>query len=259
MTSHGEVRLEHHGATAFLTFDRPAARNAMTWRMYEELASHLEHLGTRGDARVVVVRGAGGHFVAGTDIAQFTHFASANDGVEYERRLEEVLARFEALPMPTLGVVEGYAAGAGLVLAAACDLRLCTPDARFGAPIARTVGNTLTTVNLARLVAQLGASRTQALLLTADFMGAAEAHAAGFVLDVVPHEQLATRVVELTTRITELAPITLRVTREAIRRVVAAAAAVDDTDLLTRAYGSRDFAEGVRAFLEKREPHWEGR
>lgn len=258
MTYPGEVRLEHRGAVAWVTIDRPAARNALSWHMYEELDAHLEHLASRRDARVVVVRGEGGHFAAGTDVAHFTQFEADKDGIDYERRLELVIARLESLPMPTLAVVEGFAAGAGLMLAAACDLRLCTPDARFGAPIARTVGNTLSTANVARLVAHLGPGRTNAMLLLADFLDAAEARSAGFVLDVVPHEQLATRVAELTDRIVDLAPVTLRVMKAALRRVVATPA-VDDADLLREAYGSRDFAEGVRAFLDKREPQWEER
>jgi enoyl-CoA hydratase len=258
MSFPGEVRLEHRGAVAEITIDRPAARNALNWHMYDELDAHLVHLESLQDARVVVVRGAGGHFAAGTDVAHFAHFASGDHGVAYEQRLETVIARLERLPIPTLTVVEGYAAGAGLLLATACDLRLCTPDARFGAPIARTVGNTLSSANLARLVAHLGPARTKAMLLLADFLDADQARAAGFVLDVVPHEQLATRLAELTDRIADLAPVALHAMKAAIGRVLATAA-IDDADLVREAYGSRDFAEGVRAFLDKREPHWEGR
>jgi enoyl-CoA hydratase/carnithine racemase len=252
------------GAAAFLTFDRPAARNAMTWAMYEQLARAVEELEARRDVvRVVVLRGAGASFVSGTDIAQFTEFRSGDDGLAYERRLEAIVARLEALPLPTIAAIEGHAAGAGLILATVCDIRICTPSARFGVPIARTVGNSLTVANHARLVSQLGASRTKALLMTAGFMTAGEASAAGFVLEVVPDERWTARVDELAATVAALAPITLRATKRAVAAVqttVLAAPTRDvDEEIIRDAYASRDFREGVTAFLEKRAPRWEGR
>jgi enoyl-CoA hydratase/carnithine racemase len=158
--------------------------------------------------------------------------------------------------VPTLAVVEGYAAGAGLMLAAACDLRVCSPDARFGVPIARTVGNALSLANHARLVAQLGPSRVKALLFLADFLSADQALEAGFALEVVPHVALDARVDELCARIASHAPITLRVSKVAIRRVLTAELS-DADDAIRDAYRSRDFREGVAAFLAKRSPRWE--
>ena len=254
----GAVRFERRGAAAFLTFDRPASRNAMTWSMYEELDRSVERLREEDGLRVAVLRGAGGSFVAGTDIGQFIDFGSAEDGVAYERRLESVLERLESVPVPTLAVVERYAVGGGLAIAAACDLRICTPDARFGMPIAKTVGNCLSVANHARLLAHLGPSRVKALLFLAEMLDAREARASGFVLEVVEPAALDARVAELCERIAAHAPVTLQVTKEAIRRVGAAMGS-DGDDLIRRAYGSRDFREGVNAFLEKRRPRWEGR
>jgi enoyl-CoA hydratase/carnithine racemase len=250
------VRFERRGDAGFITFDRPAARNAMTWTMYEQFAAALERVAAEARLRVVVLRGAAGSFVAGTDIAQFTDFTSTDDGLAYERRIDDVLADLETLPVPTLAVVEGYAAGAGLMLAAACDLRVCSPDARFGVPIARTVGNALSLANHARLVAQLGPSRVKALLFLADFLSADQALEAGFALEVVPHVALDARVDELCARIASHAPITLRVSKVAIRRVLTAELS-DADDAIREAYRSRDFREGVAAFLEKRSPRWE--
>lgn len=258
MSDTGTVHVEHNGAIATVTFDRPVARNAMTWAMYEALDAALDRLAADRALRVVVFRGAGGHFVAGTDIAQFVDFKSGDDGVRYEQRLEAVIAKLESLPAATIAAVDGFAVGGGLAIAAACDLRIATPNARFGVPIARTVGNCLSMANYARLVANLGASRTKSLLLTADFIAANEALALGFVLDVVEPDRFDAEVESLAMRITTYAPITLQVTREAVRRIVGRSIA-DGDDLVRRAYDSTDFREGVAAFIEKRPPRWEGR
>lgn len=256
----GTVHLDRRGPVAQVIFDRPAARNAMTLAMYGRLRDHLEGLAGDDSLRVVVLRGAGGAFVAGTNIAHFTDFTSADDGIAYERTMEEVIRALETLPIPTLAVVEGAAVGGGLILAAACDLRISTPDARFGMPIARTVGHGLSVANHARLVAHLGPGRAKAMVLLAELLGAREAHVAGFVHEVVDPAALDERVEELCGRIASHAPLTLRVTKEAVDRVLARARPdEDDADLLRRVYGSRDFRTGVQAFLSKTRPEWEGR
>jgi enoyl-CoA hydratase/carnithine racemase len=169
----------------------------------------------------------------------------------------------EALPIPTLAVVEGAAVGGGLILAAACDVRVCTPDARFGMPIARTVGHGLSVANHARLVAHLGPGRTKAMVFLAELLGADDARAAGFVHEVVGHGTLDDEVDALCRRIASHAPLTLRVTKEAVHRVMARAHPDDDdAELLRRVYGSHDFRAGVEAFLDKSKrgrTEWEGR
>lgn len=254
----GQVRCARQGATAVITFDRPAARNAMTWAMYEQLGAALDAIDADPEVRVAVLRGAGGCFVAGTDIAQFADFTTGEDGIAYERRLDAILARLERLTVPTLAVIEGYAVGGGLAIASACDARLCTADARFAMPIARTVGNCLSMANYARLVMHLGPSRVMQLLLTAEPMLAPEALARAFVMELVAPEQLEARLEGRCAQFAAMAPVTLRVSREAIRRIVAAVAAEGD-DLIAQAYGSHDFHEGVAAFLARRAPRWEGR
>jgi enoyl-CoA hydratase/carnithine racemase len=256
--SDGVVRLEQHGAVATITFDRPTARNAMTWAMYQQLDEALGRIDANRDVRVVVLRGAGGHFVAGTDIAQFREFTSGDDGIAYEARLETIVSKLEQMHAATIAAVEGFVVGAGLVLAAACDLRVATPSARFGVPIARTVGNALSMINYARLVALLGASRTKAMLFTTDFFPAEEARAIGFVASLVEQSALDSELDALCARISTYSPITIQCTKEAVRRIVSAPLANGD-DLVRRAYGSNDFHEGVAAFVEKRTPKWEGR
>ena len=254
----GAVRLERHDAVATITLDRPSARNALTWAMYEELDKALDRVGAEPEVRVVVLRGAGGNFAAGTDISQFQAFASGDDGVDYERRLERVLTKLESVPATTIAAVEGYAAGGGLALATACDLRVASPNAQFGVPIARTIGNCLSMSNCARLVASLGAARTKTMLLTAEFMSADDARSIGFVMRILEPHAFARELEMLCARLVSHAPLTLQVTREAVRRIVSQSAAEGD-DLLRRVYGSHDFREGVAAFVEKRKPRWEGR
>jgi enoyl-CoA hydratase len=257
--SDGEVHLIRDGAIARITFDRPAARNAMTWHMYERLAEICEQLASARDVRVAVFRGAGGKaFIAGTDIAQFLEFKSGEDGIAYENKMERYLSLLEALPMPTLAVVEGWAIGGGLAIAAACDLRIATPDARFGVPIARTLGNCLSVTNYARLVAALGASRAKRVLLLAENLTADEALAGGFLSAIVEPAQLDQRVGELCERLQGHAPVTMRVTKEAIRRLLHAGLP-DGDDLVRACYGSEDFRAGVRAFVEKKTPAWTGK
>jgi enoyl-CoA hydratase/carnithine racemase len=248
----GAVRLEVQGDVARITFDNVASRNAMTPGMYAELDGALGQL-EREDSRVrvVVLRGAGNTFVSGTDISWFTSFESGEDGVRYEAALESTVARLEALPIPTIALVEGSAAGAGLILAAVCDLRVCTPEARFGMPIARTVGNCLSIANCVRLVSAMGASRVKHMILTAFMMPASDAHGCGFVSAVVDTAGIEQHVAELCARLAGNSAVTMAVTKEALRRL-AHAVLPDDEDLLMRAYGSAEFRERVAAWIARR-------
>jgi enoyl-CoA hydratase/carnithine racemase len=257
--SDGEVRTERRGDVVHVTFDRPAARNAMTWQMYEQLAEVCTGLRADTGVRAVVFRGAGGKsFIAGTDIAQFKAFKSGEDGVAYEEKMERYLSGIEALPMPTLCVVEGFAIGGGLAIAACCDLRIATPGSRFGIPIARTLGNCLSVANYARLVASIGMPRAKKMLLLAENIPAEEALAGGFIAEIVQPEDVDKRVAELCDRLTHHAPVTMRVTKEAMRRLLEAGFLNGD-DLVRQAFGSEDFRTGVAAFVEKKEPQWKGR
>jgi enoyl-CoA hydratase len=258
-TNHGSVHYQSDGVIARIVFDRPAARNAMTWQMYEQLADACRRASAEPGLRLVTLRGAGGAaFIAGTDIAQFKSFASGDDGVEYEAKVEAYVATVEAIPVPTLAIVEGVAVGGGIVIAAACDLRIATSNAVFGAPIARTLGNCLSIANYNRLVAAFGASRTARMLMLAENLSATEAVTAGFLLAAVPPEELDTRVEQVCQQIERNAPVTLKVSKLQAQRL-RQAALPDDSDLIRLTYGSRDFHEGVDAFVAKRKPGWEGR
>lgn len=259
MSSEGAVHLVVEQGIASVTFDRPEARNAMTWAMYERLRAICEQLRADASVRVVRFQGAGGEaFVAGTDIAQFQHFTSGEDGVSYERQIDATIGLVACLPLPTVAVVQGWCIGGGLAIASACDFRLATAGSKFGVPIARTLGNCLSMANVAGLVAAFGRPRVQRLLLLADLVGAEEAAACGYVLEVLPPDGIEAAAQKLCGKLASLAPVTQQVSKEALHRLLLNQLPGAE-DLIRRTYGSADFREGVAAFLAKRPPAWQGR
>ncbi|MEU4477899.1 enoyl-CoA hydratase/isomerase family protein [Micromonospora sp. NPDC023966] len=254
--AHSEILMERQGRALTVTFNRPKQRNAMTWAMYDGLYQACERADADEDVRVLVLRGAGEDaFVAGTDIGQFADFTGGDDGVEYEKRITRVLDRLEDVNVPTVAAIRGYCVGAGLAIAAVCDLRLATPDARFGIPIARTLGNCLSMPTYALLLHHLGPARTLDLLLNAKFYSGREAHGAGFVAEST--DDLDEAVEQTVNRLAGHAPLTMWATKEAIRRLRRGIA--DGDDIVSRVYGSDDFRAGVRAFGAKQTTTWTGR
>ncbi len=256
--SAGSVQLRIEGGIASVLFDRPAARNAMTWAMYAQLSEICDRLHADASVRVVSFRGAGGEaFVAGTDIEQFRAFKTGDEGVAYEQQIEQCIHKLESLPMPTVAIIEGWTIGGGLAIATTCDFRIATPASRFGVPIAKTLGNCLSVGNLARLSAVFGVPRVKRMLMLAELLSAEEALAAGFLLQVSPGTELDAVAAALCTRIAALAPVTQSVTKESLRRLLVRDLP-DDEDLIRQCYGSSDFHEGVEAFVAKRSPVWKG-
>jgi enoyl-CoA hydratase len=254
------LTLEQDGRIAVVTVNRPDARNAMTFAMYEGLHGLCERLDADTDVRVVVLRGAGDRaFVSGTDIRQFQAFRTKEDALGYEARIGRVLDRLAGMRKPTIAMIQGDAVGGGMFLSLACDLRLAAEHARFGAPIARTLGNFAAPASLALLIATVGPTRAREMVITARLLGAAEAKSVGLVDEVHPSTALEARARELAASVAEHAPLTLAAVKEAIRRHIARATPTDLEDLILSCYLSEDFQEGVRAFLEKRQADWKGR
>jgi len=253
-----DLLVEHDGPVLQVTFNRPAAHNALTFAMYEGVHDACEKADADPDVRALVLRGAGGRaFVAGTDIAQFAGF-DGPAGVEYEERMTRVLRRLEDTAVPTVAAVDGYCVGGGLALAAACDLRIATTASRFGVPIARTLGNCLSMDTIALLVANLGRSRALDMLLRARLLDAAEAHAAGFVTQLVDDaEALDTTLAETVAALASHAPLSMWATKQALARL-RRAGLPDGDDLVARVYGSADFASAVAAFARKERATWTG-
>jgi enoyl-CoA hydratase/carnithine racemase len=258
--AHDELLVTREGPVLTVTFNRPEARNAITWSMYDGLLAACERVDQDAELRVMVLMGAGDKaFVAGTDISQFQGFATPEQALEYERRLDRVMDRLEAVAKPVVAAIQGYAVGAGAAIALCCDLRYCTPDAQIGVPIARTLGNCLSLANTARLVDAVGPARAKELIFLARLVRAEEAHAAGLINEIVPQGRLLPRVREVALELSANAPITLRVTKEAIRRLSVERRRAQADDLVVQAYMSEDFKEGVAAFVAKRKPVFRGR
>jgi enoyl-CoA hydratase len=156
-------------------------------------------------------------------------------------------------------MIQGDAVGGGMFMSLACDLRVVADHARFGAPVARTLGNFAAPFSLGLLAATVGPIRAREIVLTARLLDAAEAKAIGLVDQVHPAAVLRGKVTELAAHIAELAPLTLAATKEAVRRMLAATSPGSLEDLLLSCYLSEDFHEGARAFLEKRKANWQGR
>ncbi|MDQ2786396.1 MAG: enoyl-CoA hydratase/isomerase family protein [Chloroflexota bacterium] len=254
------VLFEQRGPVAWVTFNRPEARNAMTFAMYDALVGICAHVTETAAIRVLVLTGAGEKaFVAGTDISQFTSFSGEQDALDYEARMNAVIAPLETLIKPTIAAIRGVAVGGGAALAMACDIRVATPDSRFGFPIARTLGNALNIGAYARLVDLIGPARTKEMIFRARLMHADEAHAVGLFSEIVEPEMLQQHVQEMAEQIAGNAPLTIQITKEAVRRILAHRRPPHSSDLIVKAYTSEDFHEGVSAFLEKRKPNWQGK
>ncbi|WP_227268235.1 enoyl-CoA hydratase/isomerase family protein [Roseobacter weihaiensis] len=257
MTS--EITSHLRGQTLWVTFNRPEARNALTFAMYEELAKLCAGVPTDGSVRAMVLAGAGGKaFAAATDMTQFRAFKTAQDALDYEEEITRVLRAVDQCPVPTVAAVNGACTGGGASIAAACDIRIASAQLKFGFPIARTLGNCLNAGNLARLSELIGAGRVREMIFTARLMGAEEALAGGLVSEVLPDEKtLMQRADALAQHLAGMAPLTLRATKEAMRRN-REALAVEDSDLIAMCYMSNDFKHGLEAFLAKAKPEWSG-
>jgi enoyl-CoA hydratase len=246
---------------ARITFNRPHARNALTFAMYEQLASICESINAEPSIKALILTGAGEKaFASGTDISQFRAFKTAQDALDYEARIDRVLGTLEQCRVPVIAAIAGACTGGGAGIAACCDIRIGTETTRIGFPIARTLGNCLSMSNISRLVSLIGPARTKDIIFRARLVEAPEALALGLLNEVVPDvAMLQRRAGETAKLVASHAPITLAVTKEAVRRIRRTLSREEGEDLILRAYMSEDFREGMDAFLNKRAPDWKGK
>jgi enoyl-CoA hydratase/carnithine racemase len=254
-----ELLVDADGGVLTVTFNRPRQRNAMTWGMYEGLYAACEQADSDDDIRVMVLKAAGEKaFVAGTDISQFADFTTGADGVAYEEKIARIVTRLEDVTIPTVASVRGFCVGGGLGIAAVCDLRVATRSARFGIPIARTLGNCLSMNNYSLLLAHLGPARTLDMLLRARLFTGEEVAAAGFVAELCEDDQLDKATDQVVETLLGHAPLSMWAAKEAVRRI-RRAAVPDGDDIVSRVFGSADFHTAVEAFATKQPVVWQGR
>src|SRR5689334_24995151 len=248
------------GGIARITFNRPQARNALTFAMYEQMASICESINGDRSIKALILTGAGDKaFASGTDISQFRAFKTAQDALDYEARIDRVLGTLEQCRVPTIAAITGACTGGGAGIAACCDLRIGTKTTRMGFPIARTLGNCLSMSSISRLTALVGPTRVKDLIFTARLIGAEEAATLGLLNEVVEDlPELHKRADELATLIAGHAPLTLNATKQALARLTRRLSREEGEDLILMCYMSRDFREGLDAFLNKRAPKWTG-
>jgi enoyl-CoA hydratase/carnithine racemase len=228
--------------------------------MYERLAEICDEANRDRSLKVLVLQGAGDKaFASGTDINQFRAFTTPQHALDYESRIDRVLTQLERCRVPTIAAITGACTGGGAGIAACCDLRIGTKTTKIGFPIARTLGNCLSMSNLSRLAALIGPARVKDLIFTARLVGADEAASLGLLNEVVEDvPALQRRSDELAALIASHAPLTLSATKQALVRLQHRLSREEGEDLILMCYMSRDFREGLDAFLNKRQPHWKG-
>ena len=249
------IHLELDGSIARITFNNPTARNALTWPMYEELKRICDELANNAEIRVAIFRGAGDKaFVSGSDIQQFVEL---KDNEAYEVAVDAIFYSLQHLAIPTIALIEGLAVGSGLLIATACDFRISTSDARFGIPVAKTLGNCLSPSNLSWITNHLGVPMVKRMLLTAELIKAPELLSTGYLYQTTLPAEITEVAEALAMQLAVLAPITQKVSKVTLARLMESNLP-DCTGLMRETYNSIDFKEGANAFLEGRPAKWLG-
>ncbi len=258
----GEIRTETDGAVGTIVFDHPERRNAISVDMWRQLPLAVARLADDATVRVVVLRGAGDvAFVAGADISEFQSSRSGDSALRYDADSAVAFLALQNLEKPLIASIHGFCIGGGVAIALTADLRYASEDAKLGIPAAR-LGLGYHLQGVESLVNVVGYSRAKEIFYTARRFTAAEALRMGLLNDVFAKAELDQRVRDIAEQIADNAPLTLRCLKISAREL-AKPAPQRDYDAVNRALGacfqSSDYLEGVRAFLEKRPPRFEGK
>jgi enoyl-CoA hydratase/carnithine racemase len=256
-----ELLHEVRDGVAYVTFNRPQARNALTFAMYERLAEICNNANAERSIRAILITGGGDKaFAAGTDISQFRAFDKEEDALQYEARIDRVMNAIERCRVPTIAAIHGACTGGGASIAACCDLRIASRDMKYGFPVARTLGNCLSLASYSRLVYLVGPALVKDIVFRARLVEGEEALAKGLICELTEDQaSLMKRAEQITRLVASHAPLTLQATKEAVLRLRPTVAHGEGNDLVLMCYMSQDFREGMEAFLNKRKPVWKGK
>ncbi|MDA0996701.1 MAG: enoyl-CoA hydratase-related protein [Proteobacteria bacterium] len=256
------VLVEREGAIATVVLNNPAKRNALGLAAWQRLIEIMAELDVDDTLRCVIVTGSGDKaFAAGADISEFPRLrATADQGYEYGKATELALTALRTLKHPTIAMIQGACTGGGLEIAACCDLRIAAADARFGVPISK-LGHAFAAPEMKPLLDLVGKALTLELLLEGRILDAEEALRRGLVNRVVAVGDLAREVAETSQRIAAGAPLSLRVTKATLNRLMDDPTPVSEAEVRAgyTPCDSLDYREGYTAFLEKRPPVFKGK
>jgi enoyl-CoA hydratase/carnithine racemase len=265
VTGTAALVLVEPGRVWTLTLNRPESRNAVSAALIDELGSALGDAERDTECRAIVLAGAGKDFCSGADVGELLTAREGSGTIEYGRTFETLLRAMEDHSKPVVGAVQGSALGAGCQLLLACDLVVAAEDARIGIPSAR-LGIVIPFENVERLVISVGPKRTAEMLLAGRVLSGVEAREWGLINQTAPAHEVGAAAADLAHRIASLAPLSVAASKRGIREVLrsfasgdAAKAGREFDALAAAALTSQDLREGLAAFMERRDPEFEGR
>ena len=254
---------EKQGPIGWLTFNNPARRNAISIDMWEAIPKALDRFEQDPEVRAIVLKGEGDKaFVSGADVSQYEKQRSSAEGIQYYEEIAgRVAERLQSCDKVIIAMIRGYCLGAGVNIALCCDLRIAAEDAKLGIPAAK-LGLGYRAASLKNLVDIVGPAYAREVLITGRHFNAGEAKTMGLVHRVAPVAELESLVLEYCATISENAPLTIRASKRIIRELLKSSAAFDAeacAALVKACFGSQDYVEGRRAFMEKRKPVFQGK